>query len=704
MIKAKKDYIIVLLVALCLITGIVLVYMKVQNFDFVGYDDELYVTENLHVQKGISLEGIKWAFTTFHSANWHPLTWLSHMLDCELYGLNSAGHHWTNVEFHIANTLLLFFILFMMTGALWQSAFVAALFAMHPLHVESVAWISERKDVLSTFFGLLSIAAYSHYVKQSSVKYYLLVIALLSLSLMAKPMLVTIPFVLLLLDFWPLNRFRLQRDFNLKPEKKYSDIIRRNFRIILEKIPIFIPVVISCIVTFFAQKSEGALKAMWALPMKYRIANAVVSYVSYILKTIWPHKLSVFYPHPGNSLPFWQIAGGALLIVTVCYWALRAAKKYPYILVGLLWYLGTLVPVIGLVQVGDQAMADRYTYIPLIGIFIIISWGVSDLFKKRLGGQRSEISSAISDSFIKSRFQKIFLGISAAIVIVALSMGSFFQLNTWKNGITLFEHAVSVTQNNYQAENNLGTAYGSKDLDKSLFHYKASLKIKPDYVAALYNMGTIYEEEGQADEAISHYLKALRISRDCFGALNNLGRVYYNQRDYDRAVLYFKRALKLDLNKPDARMNLANVLYLQSKPEEAISQYQKILQMDSENADAHFNLAYVLSSQNKINEAVHHYKEALRIDPEYVKAHYNLGNIYLNQKKTAEAFMHYAEIIKIKPNYVQAYNKLGLILLRQGKFSKAKTLFLRAIQIDPYHPEARQNLEILNRSSSAVEY
>jgi len=576
---------------------------------------------------------------------------------------------------------LLFIILFKMTGAIWRSAFVAALFALHPLHVESVAWISERKDVLSTFFGLLSIAAYYCYVKKSSAKYYILVIVLLSLGLMAKPMLVTIPFVLLLLDFWPLKRFQFQRDFHLKSEKPKSNTDRRNYRIVLEKIPLFIPVIISCIITFFAQKSQGAVKAIWALPMKYRIANAVVSYVSYVLKAIWPNKLAVFYPHPGNNLPLWQIAGGALLIVTACYWALRAAKKYPYILVGLFWYLGTLVPVIGLVQVGDQGMADRYTYIPLIGIFIIVSWGAPDLFKKW-------------------HDKKIFLGISAAILLVALSWRTFFQLNSWKNGIALFEHAISVTENNYQAHNNLGTAYGSTNVDMAVFHYKAALKIKPDFAMALYNIGTIYKKKGQIDGAINHYLKAIQIKPDYFDALNNLGMVFYNKGDYDQAVLYFKRALKTDSKKADARMNLANVLFLRSKPDEAISQYRKILLTDSENADAHYNLAYVLSCQNKINEAVLHYNETLRIDPEYSKAYYDLGNILLSQGKIKEAVTHYAKTIEFSADYVQAYNKLGLILFKQGKFKKADVFFSKALQIDPGASDARANLDILRKRMS----
>ena len=681
MTDAKKDYRIVLFVALCLILSIVVVYIKVQNFGFVGYDDELYVTENLHVQKGVSLEGIKWAFTTFHSANWHPLTWLSHMLDCHLYGMNPAGHHCTNVEFHIANTLLLFIILFKMTGALWQSAFVAALFALHPLHVESVAWISERKDVLSTFFGLLSIGAYYRYVKISSVKHYIPIIIFLSLGLMAKPMLVTIPFVLLLLDFWPLKRFQYQRNIYFKSEEAYGDVKRKNRRIILEKIPLFIPVILSCIVTFFAQKSEGAVKAIWALPMKYRIENAVVSYVSYVLKAIWPHKLAVFYPHPGNTLLSWQIAGGALMIVAACYLAIRSAKKYPYIPVGLFWYLGTLVPVIGLVQVGDQAMADRYTYIPLIGVFIIVAWGASDFFKKWHN-------------------QKIYLGISAAIILVALASKTFLQLNTWKNGITLFEHAVSVTENNYQAHNNLGTAYESIDLAKAIFHYEAALKIHPNYAKALFNLANAFSENGNIDEAVRYYLKALNIKPNNPAALNNLGEALVKKGDYDKAIYYFKWALRTESKKADTRMNLANVLFLKGNPDEAISQYRKILQTDFENADLHYNLACVLSSQKKYNEAIRHYNETLSIDPKYSKAHYNLGNIYLNQGKTIEAFMHYAEVIKLKPDYSQAYNKLGLILFRQGKFNEAEVFFSKAVRIDPNYHEARKYLEIIQRRSS----
>ena len=371
-----------LMISLLLILAIIIAYGQVKNFDFVGYDDQEYVTENIQVQKGLTVEGIIWAFTAFHSANWHPLTWLSHMLDCELYGLNPMGHHWTNLIIHMANTILLFLVLKLMTGAIWRSAFVAALFALHPLHVESVAWVSERKDVLSTFFGLLMIVAYYRHFKMSNLKNYLLVIIFFCLGLMAKPMIITFPFVLLLLDFWPLKRFQFENHCLSQCDGKTRCYFKGSSRLILEKIPLFIPVVISCVLTFLAQQSQGAVKALGALPLTNRVANAFVSYVSYTVKAVWPSNLAVFYPHPGNTIPAWQIIAAVLIIAVANFLSIHSLKKYPYIAVGLFWYLGTLIPVIGLVQVGEQAIADRYTYIPLIGVFIIIAWGVPDLLKK----------------------------------------------------------------------------------------------------------------------------------------------------------------------------------------------------------------------------------------------------------------------------------------------------------------------------------
>jgi tetratricopeptide (TPR) repeat protein len=465
---------------------------------------------------------------------------------------------------------------------------------------------------------------------------------------MAKPMLVTFPFVLLLLDFWPLKRFQYNKNKNddfSQPERTIYVGFKGFMRLVLEKIPLFIPVVISSILTFLAQKSEGAVKTLGALSLKTRIANALVSYVSYVSKAIWPRKLAVFYPHPGDALSEWTIIGAALLIAAAILLSIRTFKKYPYIAVGLFWYLGTLVPVIGLVQVGGQAMADRYTYIPLIGLFILITWGVPDLLKK-------------------CQYQKTFLGLSAVVILSALTISTLSQTSHWKNGIALFENAVKVTENNYKAQNNLGTALGSVNPDKAIYHYKESLKIKPNYVRALYNLGTALSEKG----------------------------------NYDEAVLYFTKALKINPKKTDARMNMANVLFKQGKSDKAVFHYNEILKFDSEHADTQSNLAYVLSTQGKFDEAISHYRQALRINPEYVKAYYNLGNILLKKGETEEAFTHFSEAIKLNPDFVQAYNKIGLILFKQGKIDRAKVFFSKAIEIDPNYKEARKNLGLANQT------
>jgi len=634
-----------MIIGLLLILAIIIAYGQVKNFDFVGYDDQEYITENSHVNKGLTVESMIWAFSSFHAANWHPLTWLSHMLDCKLYKLNPVGHHWTNLIIHMTNSILLFLVLKLMTGAIWRSAFVAALFALHPLHVESVAWISERKDVLSTFFGLLMMGAYCRYTKASDVKNYLWVIIFLSLGLMAKPMLVTFPIVLILLDFWPLKRFQFENHRLSQSDGKTFFYFKRFSRLILEKIPLLIPVVISCILTFIAQRSDETVQTLEKLSLTNRISNALVSYVSYVLKMFWPSKLAVFYPHPVNTLPAWQIFGAALLISCACFFAIRAAKKYPYIVTGIFWYLGTLVPVIGMVQVGKQAMADRYTYIPLIGLFIIVAWGVSDIFRKW-------------------HHRKIYLGVLAMIILSALTARTFFQIRHWKDGVTLFEHAINVTENNYKAHNNLAVILSPTDIDRAIFHYKEALRIHPNYVIALHN----------------------------------LGLALYTKRNYKEAVSYFTEALKIDPQKTDIRMDLANILLLQEKPEKAISEYRQILKTDLGNANAHYNIACALSAQKKIDQAEHHYKEAIRINPNHERAYYNLAMIELKHGDLKEAFTHFAKTIKINPDFVQAYNKIGIILFKQGKYKRAKVFFSKALQLDPGFSEARTHLDVLHNS------
>ncbi len=432
---------------LILITAVLLVYWQVGDHEFINYDDNVYITDNAQVQKGLTSKGIIWAFTTSHTGNWHPLTWISHMLDCELYGLNPRGHHLTNVLLHMANAILLFVVLRWMTGAIWRSGLVAALFALHPLHVESVAWAAERKDVLSTFFWLLTMVAYVHYVNRPGGKRYLLVLVTFFLGLMAKPMLVTLPFVLLLLDYWPLNRFKPRavtgsvEDQSLGFQSSGDDKLPI-LKAVMEKTPLFLMSLFSCVVTVMAQQEAGAISTLEIVPFKLRIANGLVSFVAYMGKMIWPQDLAVFYPHPISDLQIWKPVAAGLFLLIVSTVALWVAQRCRYVLVGWLWYLGTLVPVIGLVQVGEQAMADRYTYVPLIGLFIVVVWGFADLVK----GWRS---------------RRWVVSVSAAVMVLALMAGSWLQVAHWKSSVKLFKHALDATSNNYVAHYNLGNGRGT---------------------------------------------------------------------------------------------------------------------------------------------------------------------------------------------------------------------------------------------------
>jgi tetratricopeptide (TPR) repeat protein len=565
-----------ILVCLFLVMATLAVYWQVQNYDFVNFDDSEYVYENRHVQEGLTLKSIIWAFTTIHLGNWHPLTWLSYMLDCQFYGMNPGWHHLTNLFFHIANTLLLFFVFRKMTGSLWRSGFVAGLFALHPLHVESVAWVSERKDVLSTFFWMMTMWSYIWYVEHPVFHRYILIILFFALGLMSKPMLVTLPFVLLLLDFYPLNRFQFQRSDGGASSQQMPIVLR----LILEKTPLFVLVVMSSAITFYAQKHGGAVASLEVIPLKARVANALVSYANYIGKMVYPSKLAVLYPHPG-MLPWWKIAGACLLLVSISFLAIRIVKQSPYFAVGWLWYLGTLVPVIGLVQVGSQAMADRYTYVPLIGIFIIIAWGIPELVEQW-------------------RYRKICLATLATVVFTILMAMTWKQVGYWKNSITLFEHTLKITSNNYLPHNNLGTALNNQGrTEEAIEHYLQALRIKPDYEKAHNNLGAALANQGRTEEAIEHYLQALRIKPDYVDAHYNLG------------------------------LALAN----QGRTEEAIEHYLQALRIKPDYVDAHNNLAIALFRKGNIEGAIVHFRKALRINPDHIHAKRNLNKVLKMQQQ-----------------------------------------------------------------------
>ena len=532
-----KYYSVLIYVILAL--GTAGVFWQVRNCDFVGFDDDDYVAKNDHVKSGLTVEGTVWAFTANHSANWHPLTWLSHMLDCQLFDLNAGRHHLTNLFLHIANTLLLFAVLKRMTGAVWRSAFVAAAFAVHPLHVESVAWIAERKDILSTLFWMLTIGAYARYTERQGRGWYVLTLAAFALGLMAKPMLVTLPFVLLLLDYWPLGRFEFGE--RLKATK-WSDL----YRLVVEKIPLFALSVVSCAVTVLVQHSYGAVASLSKLPIEARVLNAFIAYLKYIEKTFWPSRLAVYYPFP-RFLPLVLGVAAAVLLLVTTRWIIVLSRKHKYLPVGWLWYIGTLVPVIGVVQVGGQAWANRYSYIPLIGLFIIIAWAVPELLAKL-------------------PYRKIILGISAVTVISALSVCTYHQLGYWQNKITLFNRVVEVTEDNYYAHLMLAGAFRSQgQLNEAIEHYEQALRIKPSLIDTQNAIGLALVAQHRYSEAIGHYNEALRIDPNYFEAYINLAIAFSYQGNFDKAWQHYNQAMQI---KPDfvAPVQLMDVLSGKRKP------------------------------------------------------------------------------------------------------------------------------------------
>jgi hypothetical protein len=473
------------------------------------------------------------------------------MLDYQLYESHPKGHYLTNLFLHIASALILFIVLLRMTGALWQSAFVAAMFAFHPLNVESVAWIAERKNVLSTLFWLMTIWAYIHYAENPTIKRYGLVFLFFTLGLMSKPMLVTLPFALLLLDYWPLRRLKLgqERDRNVFLEKntaKRSEF----FRLVLEKVPLFLLTVGLSIITVYLESIKSVLRSMDMLSLQTRLINAIFSYLEYLGKMVWPSGLSILYPHPGNALPLWKgiLCGMALVGITII--SIRLIRKAPYVAVGWFWYLGTLVPVIGIVQVGGQAMADRFTYIPLIGIFIIIAWGVPELISKW-------------------RYKEKVLSVSAGIIIFALLITTWRQVSHWKNSITIFKHAIRVTDKKHPnfslAYNNLGIAlYAKGKNQEAVSHYKMAIKTKPAHAKAYYNLGIALNNERKYEEAISWYKKAIRLNPNLTNAHYNLGIVLIGKGEMKEAVHHFRETVRLRPDLVKARDYLEFVL-LQSR-------------------------------------------------------------------------------------------------------------------------------------------
>lgn len=566
-------------VCLFLVLAVIAIYWQVRHHDFTDFDDRTYVTANQHVLKGLSKESLQWSlsFEEKDKTYWHPLTWLSHMLDVQFYGKNPRGHHLSNVLFHIANTLLLFFILSRMTGTVWKAAFAASLFALHPINVESVAWIAERKNVLSTFFWMLTMLTYIRYTERPGFSRYGWIIITFALGLMAKPVLVTLPFVLLLLDYWPLRRFELvqskHRSIWLSLKELLSNLRETLFfRLILEKIPLMVLSIAAIYLSSASLQYHGVVIPFEEVSLKLRLANAVVSCVQYLGKAIWPKNLAFFYPYP-TSVPLLAIIGAVLLLTCISIAVLGFLRSKPYLAIGWFWYLGTLVPVSGIMQAGLwPAMADRWAYVPFIGLYIMVSWGFSELIGKW-------------------SYKKLAIPVICAALIISLMVTSHRQVRHWTNSMTLSRHAIEVTTDNFLTHYAMGFALADQGrMAEAVKHYSESLRLNPNYADTHYNMGIALSALNKRDEAVKHYREVLRIDPDDFQAHNNLG----------------------------------NNLFLQGKIDEAIDHYLSALRIQPDYAMAHKNLGAALIRNSQARQAVYHLQEALRIQPHDAQAMKNL--------------------------------------------------------------------------------
>jgi tetratricopeptide (TPR) repeat protein len=630
------------------------VFGQTAGFGFVNYDDNIFVYENNQVKGGLSLEGIAWVFTHADCGLYHPLTMLSLMADYQLHGLHAGGYHLTNVLLHAASAILLFRVLLQMTGALWRCAFVAAVFAIHPLRVESVAWVAERKDVLGAFFFMLTLGAYVRYVgnPKSPARYWMVAVAF-AMALLSKPTVVTLPFVLLLLDYWPLNRF--------EPPRKLSGLI-------LEKIPLLALAAGACAMTVLVAGKWITPAAHVSMPA--RLGNALVYYGVYLRQMVWPDGLAVAYPSPQHGLPPWEIALAGALLAGVSAVAWRERRTRPWLLMGWLWYLGMLTPMIGIVQVGVFPQADRYTYLPQIGICVAITWLVAECRVSRVA------------------FAGLMIGVVGVLMVCAWKQTAY-----WKDGETLWNHTLGCTTGNYVARLNLGTALLQKGrMDEAITQFQQALQIKPDYADACNNLGNVLMEKGRVDEAIAHYQKALQISPDLAVLHVNLGNALMQKGRVDEAITQFQQGLQFQSDNADAHNNLGNILLQSGRVDEAITQFQQALEIKPDNADAHYNLAIALWQEGRVDEAIAHYQNALQISPDLAAAHINLGNALMQKGKVDEAIAHYQKALQISPDLAATRINLGNALMQKGRVDEAIAHYQKALEIKPDLPEAHMNL------------
>lgn len=580
------------ILSLLLIVFSLALYNQATHFSFVNFDDDRYVTDNPHVRAGLNWSTIRWAITSTDEANWHPLTWMSHALDCQWFRLNPAGHHFTSILLHALSGVLLFLLLWRATRRLGLSFFVAAVFALHPLNVESVVWVSERKNVLSTLFFLLTLGAYGWYAQKPEWRRYLAVAGLFVCALASKPMVVTLPFVLLLLDFWPLRRIQSWSEAgDLAPRQTSAA------KLFIEKMPLFALSAASCVITMRAQRAAGAVGAL-PFPFAVRLKNALYCYVLYIGKTVWPARLAPLYPHPGNSLAIWKAVFAVVFLATISFLVLKFRSR-GYLPVGWFWFLGTLVPVIGIVQVGNQAMADRYTYIPMIGLFLMITFGFGDL----LGSLSLDLPWKIAP---------------AVCAIVALSFATYRQAAYWRDSLSLWEHALKVTSNNFVAEDEFGGALTQLGrFDEAYPHFVRAAQIQPADPVSHSNIGAYLHQHGHPAEAIPQYEIAAALTTDSrvlATTYANLGSAYADIGNYDKAHAAFARSIRLSPNRFNTWVGMGLLAEREGKVEDAIGDFVRSVQLQPSD-QAYLELGRTLSQSGRNNEAIAAYELALRISP-----------------------------------------------------------------------------------------
>lgn len=666
------------LVCLGFIIVTLAVYWQVSEYEFVNYDDGKYVLHNVYVRDGLTLKGATWAFTdTSTTSNWHPLTWLSHMAVVEWYGLDPGMHHLANVLLHLLNAVLLFLVFKKMTRRRWKSVFVAAFFALHPLHVESVAWISERKDVLSTLFWILTVWAYLRYVEHRRIARYILVVAFLSLGLMSKAMLITLPFVLLLLDYWPLGRVQgLLPGKGSREESTVSEPPLPILSLVREKVPFVVISMFVGITAVLTQKSTGSLTALETLPLVDRLSNVMISYVAYILKTAWPQNLAVFYPIP-DVFPLWKVAMASLAIGIITMLTVLYAKRLPFLSVGWWWYLGTLVPVIGLVHIGEQAMADRYTYVPLIGLSIIIAWGVPKLVPTH-------------------RVIKRYLPIVSAVYLAVLSMQTWLQVQYWQNSVTLAARALDVAGSSHIAHNNMGCALiESGRFKEALPHFFKVLDIDPNEFRAHYNVGLILLQEGRYGEAVEHFCKVLKRHPDHEQTHLRMGIALAQEGRTQEALTHYYHALRIDPNYKEAHNYLGVSLEEEGGTKEAVRHFAEALRISPYYREALTNLESALNSSRDEDESIGMLRDLQEESAENPVLYYEMGRLHLLKKDFEKAEKSYRRALTVYPEYAPALEQLAWVYTLQKRNEEALALYEKVDALRPGNAGVSYNIACL---------